>query len=492
MNESSNEPSLSRRRLLALLGGAALAPRFAMAANTFRLSDLQLSLVDQEWNVAQANQSLAKTPLSIAGKIFSHGVATHANSSMIVHLNGGTRRFRAFVGVDDNIGRLASVRFRVIGDKRVLWQSGVRRKDDAALPIDVDVSGIRHLSLQVDDAGDGKSEDHANWAEATFEGAWKKPRLVSRLPEEKNLFLPGRQWLDTAGKPIQAHGGGLMRHKGRWYWYGEDRSNGYIAIGASGYVSNDLVNWKHMGVVLPRSAYDQKHGDQTLCERPKVAYNPATKKFVMWFHYDRAGYGDSRGGVAVANKPEGPFEYLGAHRPVESSTFRDMNLFVDDDGKAYVFYAGEENYTMHVVRLNDEWTAPQMPMVEGQTWNRVLVRAHREAPAPFKHNGKYYLITSGATGWAPNPGDLAVANTPLGPYKSLGNPFVGPKAKTSHDTQSTFVIPLPGGTSDQFLYMGDRWKSEALHDARYVWLPFEMKAGKTEFSWKDSWALNNP
>ena len=477
--------------MLSLLGAAALLPRLAKAdtETAMRLCDLDLTLVDQQWNVAKANQSLADQPLSIAGKTFTHGVATHANSLIILHLNGGTRRFRAFVGVDDNIGKLASVRFAVIGDGRELWKSEIRKKGDAALPIDIDVSGVNYLTLRADDAGDGNSEDHADWAQAVFEGVTKKLVLVSRLPEEKNLFLPGRQWLDTDGHLIQAHGGGLMHHEGKWYLYGEDRSKGYISIGTSGYVSDDLLNWKHLGVVLPRASYDQKHGDQTLCERPKVAYNPATKKFVLWFHYDKSGYGDSRGGVAIADKPEGPFQYLGAQRPIEASTFRDMNLFVDDNGKAYVFYAGEENYTMHVVRLNKEWTAPEMPMIEGQTWNRILVRRHREAPAPFKYNGKYYLITSGATGWAPNPGDLAVADSPLGPYQSLGNPFIGPKANTSFDTQSTFVIPQPGAPEGHFLYLGDRWKSEALHDARYVWLPFQMQDGKAEIHWTDSFKV---
>lgn len=484
---------LSRRKALSLLGGAALMPRSVLAAQTpatMRLSDLDLKLVDQEWNVAKANRSLVDAPLGIAGKTYEHGIATHANSRMILHLDGGARRFRALAGVDDSGGRLSSVRFSIIGDGRELWKSEIRKKGDTALPVDLDITGVKYLTLRADDAGDGISEDHADWAEAVLEGVTKTLTVLSRLPAEKGLFLPGRQWTDAKGQLIQAHGGGLMRHDGKWYWYGEDRSNGYIAIGASGYVSNDLLNWWPLGVVLPRKTYDQKHGDQTLCERPKVAYNPATKKFVMWFHYDRSGYGDSRGGVAIADNPEGPFRFLGAQRLIESSTFRDMNLFVDDDGRAYVFYAGEDNWTMHVVRLNREWTAPEMPMVEGKTWNRILVRQMREAPAPFKYQGKYYLITSACTGWAPNAGDLAVADAPVGPYKSLGNPFVGAKSDTSFDTQSTFIIPQPGAPAGHFLYLGDRWKPEALQDARYVWLPFQMQNGKGEIHWTDNFSLN--
>src|SRR5207249_4838399 len=115
----------------------------------------------------------------------------------------------------------------------------------------------------------------------------------------------------------------------------------------------------------------------------------------------------------------------GEHRPVKKSTFRDMNLFVDDDGQAYVFYAGEGNPTMHIVRLDASWTAEQTPMVEGKTWARVFVGKMREAPAPFKHERKYYVITSACTGWTPNAADLAVADNPLGPWQQLGNPCQG-------------------------------------------------------------------
>lgn len=487
----------SRRQVLGMAGSAAIVAGAAIAApaktmiaqeTSVALSDLDLSLVDQQWNSAKKNLGVGGKPLGIGGRKFTHGVGTHANSLIIVRLDRGTRRFRAFAGVDDNSDGKGSIRFSVHIDEGEIWNSGIRHKGDAPLLIDLDVSRVRYLMLRVDDGGDGNSNDHGNWAETTFEGISKQPALVARLPDEEGSFLPGRLWLDTNGKAIQAHGGGILRHGNRWWWYGEDRSDGYVAIGASAYVSDDLLRWKHVGVVLPRSAYDKAHGNQTLCERPKVLYNPATRQFVMWFHYDHAGYGDSRAGVT--DRAEGPFRFLGAHRPIEKSTFRDMGVFVDDDNRAYVFYAGEENATMHVVRLNAAWTAPEMPMVQGQTWDRILVGKMREAPAPFKYAGKYYLITSGCTGWAPNPADLAVADRVLGPYTSLGNPCIGPGADKTFNTQSTFVLPTPGAPPGNFLYLGDRWKPEALADARYVWLPFRIEDNRTTIQWASRWTLS--
>jgi hypothetical protein len=457
------------------------------AKNAVHLSSLDLTLLDQQWNVAKRDASVSGKPLSIGGRKFSRGIGTHATSQLILHLNGGSRHFHAWAGVDDSTGSDASVRFSIHGDGKELWKSNVLKKGDAAVEVSVDVSTVKYLSLRVDDGGNGISEDHADWAEPTLTGVTKPPNIVSRLPQEEGFLLPGRQWTDTDGKLIQAHGGGIIVHEGRYYWYGEDRSQGYVAIGVSAYVSSDLVSWKHLGVVLPRKAYDAAHGESTICERPKVNYNPTTGKFVMWFHYDRSGYGDSQAGVAVADRPEGPFGYLGQHRPIAKSTFRDMGVFVDDDKGAYVFYAGEDNQTMHVVRLNADWTAAEAPMVEGRTWARIHVRRARESPATFKFKGKYYLLTSGTTGWHPNPADLSVADHVLGPYRSLGNPCVGPDAQTTFRSQNTYILPEPGKPEGHYIYMGDRWKPNALADSRYVWLPFRMQEDHTTIEWNPIW-----
>jgi beta-galactosidase len=243
----------------------------------------------------------------------------------------------------------------------------------------------------------------------------------------------------------------------------------------------------------------------TFIERPKVIFNPHTKKFVMWMHVEQAGYFYACAGIATGDTPTGPFKFLKTIRPITNdfnfpadepigqkqfgATFRDMNLFVDDNGRAYVFYAGEDNWTMYVVRLNDDFTGPETPAVENKTFARILVRAHREAPAPFKANGRYYLITSACTGWAPNAADCAVAKNILGPYQSLGNPCVGTNADITFGTQSTFVLPAPG-RKGKFIFMADEWRPRDLSDSRYIWLPLIPNGdGSFTLPWRDRWDL---
>jgi hypothetical protein len=155
----------------------------------------------------------------------------------------------------------------------------------------------------------------------------------------------------------------------------------------------------------------------------------------------------------VSDVPTGPFKVVRVFRPIhydygygadstqlhereEGNTFRDMALFLDDDERAYVFYASESNKTLYVVRLSDDYTDAAHPAVEGTTWARLFPGGRREAPAPFKVGAKYYMITSGQSGWAPNAARYHVAEHVLGPWRNAGNPVVGPDSATTFDRRA--------------------------------------------------------
>jgi alpha-galactosidase len=133
------------------------------------LSSLNLSAMSSGWGQPHADKSVQDKPLSIGGKIFEKGVGTHASSKMRLKLDGKALRFSAFVGVDDEINRAnGTVRFRVLGDAKTLWDSGIMKAGAPAKPLDVDLKGVSMLVLMVDDAGDGVGFDHADWADAKF------------------------------------------------------------------------------------------------------------------------------------------------------------------------------------------------------------------------------------------------------------------------------------------------------------------------------------
>ena len=242
---------------------------------------------------------------------------------------------------------------------------------------------------------------------------------VAQEKQKNEYFQPKEIWNDTEGNPINAHGGGILYYKGTYYWYGEYKVGKTIlpewatwecyrtdVTGVSCYSSKDLLNWKFEGLALKAVPDDPSHDlhPSKVIERPKVIYNEKTKKFVMWVHAESADYGKAAAGVAISDTPDGEFKYLGSFRP-NGNMSRDQTLFVDDDGTAYQFASSENNQTMHINRLTDDYTKPD------GTYVRRFIGMAREAPAVFKYNNKYYMLSSGCTGWDPNQAELAVADS---------------------------------------------------------------------------------
>jgi hypothetical protein len=111
-----------------------------------------------------------------------------------------------------------------------------------------------------------------------------------------------------------------------------------------------------------------------------------------------------------------------------------------------------------------------------------------EAPAIFKHEGTYYFIGSGCTGWAPNSARSAVAESIWGPWTELGNPCVGEHADVTFHSQSTYILPVQG-KEGAFIFMADRWQPENAIDGRYIWLPILFQNDRIELEWMDEWDL---
>ena len=333
--------------------------------------------------------------------------------------------------------------------------------------------------------------------------------FVSCLHEkELKPICSGDIWPDDKGVHINAHGGGILYHKGTFYWYGENKSDSTsnAMVGIMCYSSKNLTDWKNEGAVLPVVSDESCEIVQgCIMERPKVIYNSKTKKFVMWFHLELKGqgYAAARSAVAVSDLPTGPFKYLRSYQKwwtpewneaVKNGLFvkrdmqngqmaRDMQLFVDDDGKAYHIYSSEENLTLHIAELNDEYTGHTGKYV------RVAPAGHNEAPAIFKADSTYWMISSGCTGWDPNEARMFSATNIFGPWTQHRNPCVGSKSEITFGGQSTFVLKLPG-KKNAFIFMADIWKPKHPSDARYIWLPIQFKNGNPVVEWMDSWTLD--
>lgn len=164
---------------------------------------------------------------------------------------------------------------------------------------------------------------------------------------------------------------------------------------------------------------------------------------------------------------------------------RDMALFMDDDGKAYEIYSSEENGTIQISQLTDDY------LKSAGHYIRILPGQFNEAPAMFKHGGKNFLITSGTSGWAPNAARLAMADSIMGKWTALGNPCRGTQEQMqkTFESQSTYVLPV-AGKKDACIFMADRWCPQNAIDGRYVWLPIQFLHGMPTISWHEEWDLS--
>ena len=235
-----------------------------------------------------------------------------------------------------------------------------------------------------------------------------------------------------------------------------------------------------------------------------------------------------RSGVAVSDRVTGPYKFLRSYRPnpgiypynmseeqkkmtldikdyrkswtpewykaVADGLFvkrdlqsgqmsRDMTLYVDDDEKAYHIYSSEDNLTIQIAELTDDY--------QGHTgkYIRVAPAGHNEAPAILKKDGVYWMITSGCTGWDPNAARMFSSRSIWGPWTQHPNPCVGKDADKTFFSQSTYILPVQG-RKDAFIFMADRWTPRHPSNARYIWLPIQFKDGIPFLKWMDKWDLS--
>ena len=315
----------------------------------------------------------------------------------------------------------------------------------------------------------------------------------------KKCFLPGQQWNDERGNPINAHGGGIIYADGSYYWYGEHKLPGRSEQeGADGgvhcYSSSDLYNWKDRGLVLSVD-YQDKNSDISagcILERPKVLFNKQTQKYVMYFKLYPAGTGYDTGyvGVAVSDKPVGPFVY--SHKFLGAGSMKgsgDFCMFQDEDGSAYHLTVRKPDKAFCIGRLRGDYLYP-----EGEYKVLSEIPLHTEAPAVIKIDNAYYMVGSGSTGWKPNAARSFSTGSPWGGYKDLGNPCVGINPLNGMDREKTFggqisfILPVDR-SAGSYIAMFDIWKPDRASDGLYIWLPLRIENGKVVIEWSEKWSL---
>ena len=349
-----------------------------------------------------------------------------------------------------------------------------------------------------------------------------------------NSIRPGKEWLDTNGRPIQAHGFSVFYDENTkiYYWYGENKektvggkNNTVWTYGVRLYTSKDMYNWEDKGLIIEPSTDLQSPLHPTYqADRPHIIFNEKTGKYVCWIKV-MAGEVSQFMTILTADRLEGPYTIVkDVYKPLNMDS-GDFALHVDKDTKkAYIFFE-RPHFQLITATLDEEYTGTTGEY--SAHYDGLLPPETREAPTYFERGGKKYLITSGTSGYYPNVSRVCVFDDYHGDYQDLGDICIGDRSNTTFSSQITSVIRLPG--TDAYIACADRWMpqwyvplmsgmilsgmkrhfadykpdyseklpqplsgKETVHPentsiSRYVWLPIEWEGEKPVIRWKKEW-----
>jgi beta-xylosidase len=208
------------------------------------------------------------------------------------------------------------------------------------------------------------------------------------------------------------------------------------------YRSADLAKWEYVGVSLPEVSWNI---DKRYMWAPDVEY--INGKFYMAVSMGEAGFG-----IAVAERPEGPFVCAG-DMPFLTKTI-DGHIFVDDDGRIYLYYTswcdgrayGIWGVEMESDCLTPKWETEKLIFTPTEDWEMTMNMGKIvEAPFMLKKEGVYYLVYSGSNYQADYAVGYATSDKPLeGFVKSANNPILRGTADT-RGTGHCSIIETPAG-----------------------------------------------
>lgn len=182
--------------------------------------------------------------------------------------------------------------------------------------------------------------------------------------------------------------------------------------------SSDLAHWEKHPRVLQNT---QVKWAEKAMWAPAVLENNG--KYYLFFSANDVHEGEIGGiGVAVADKPEGPYtDLLG--KPLINDIINgaqpiDQFVFKDKDGTFYMYYGGWKHCNM--VKLKPDFTG-LLPFDDGTYYKEITPKDYVEGPFMFIKEGKYYFMWSEG-GWTGPDYKVAyaIADSPFGPFERIG------------------------------------------------------------------------
>ncbi|TSJ44451.1 family 43 glycosylhydrolase [Mucilaginibacter corticis] len=284
------------------------------------------------------------------------------------------------------------------------------------------------------------------------------------------------------GDAIDAHDGEIALFGDTYYLYGTSYDCGFewqnknaAFCGFKVYTSKDMLTWTDKGQLFNANTkiwQTRCNGSTYGCFRPHVVYNKNTQQYVLWINvYDNvSGYR-----VFTSRTPSGPFEEVAEPKlkvnenaPAAGLNNGDHDLFVDDDGTAYIALTDwREHGRIMIEKLSDNYLTGTGEVSEPVTEKST------EAPGMFKRNGIYYVVYSDPNcGYCGGTGaSYKTASSPLGPWSASKK-----ISDNSCGGQPSFVSTIKLLSGTVYLFGSDLWNNAARNEAlgNYFWAPLSF------------------
>lgn len=296
-------------------------------------------------------------------------------------------------------------------------------------------------------------------------------------PDKWVTITNGRLWLTLEGDTVQAHAPGFLREGDIWYMVGEDRGHEYNPD-VNLYSSTDLQTWHFVKKIIENGVTSPDLGKSRMIERAKILYNPKTRRYVVWCHWEASNYGASEAACFSSDRIDGDYRLEWSGRPMDIKS-RDCNVFVDNDGTAYFISTTEENQHLGLFRLSDDYLS-----AVGHT--RLFPGQRREAPAIVRLGDRYFMFSSACTGWAPNQCKLSWSDDLRQGWSELES--IGDSK--AFRTQPAAILEIRGTKDTTYLYVGDRWKDPTLAETKTIMFPVSFSDTTCDFQYRDSFQIN--
>uniref|UniRef100_A0A0W0GF65 Galactan-beta-galactosidase n=1 Tax=Moniliophthora roreri TaxID=221103 RepID=A0A0W0GF65_MONRR len=258
-------------------------------------------------------------------------------------------------------------------------------------------------------------------------------------------IVPGAVWQDTNGKKIDAHGGMIINRGGTFHWVGHSVSNG---VTPWMYSSTDLLNWQDLGAQAP---------GYTGTWRPK--YAKPNGSFWLYAQKDRQCQ-VFRSSQLERGYKQAAITYL----PPNDYSYSDTGMFLDPTSNTWFILSSADHNELQVNQI----------LSTGYVGDKVssLKDGPLEAPGIVYHEGVYYMIVSGKTGWRANPNKAYWSTSIKGPW--AGGSDIAPPDQNTYGSQNTFELTIAGSQATTYVYMGDAWDSKGSEASNYIWVPFTI------------------